>query len=97
MMVSPEGYINQFKNASYEEMIDERDSLFKFLKEYETKEKAGDRSGGEWQIHPQPDVIYQMYMEYLAELIPLMHEKYSEEYVWGDKRLSRNKAGQAGT
>lgn len=55
---------------------------------YEKKEKAGDRSGDEWMINPSPDVCYQVYLEYLAEMCKLMHQKYNEDYVWGEKSLS---------
>lgn len=88
MMLNPEMYAEQFKNASYQEMIKERDSLMRYIRKYEKLEKAGDRSGEEWMIHPQPDVRYQMCMEYLAALLLLMKDKYNEDYVWGDKRLS---------
>lgn len=88
MMLNPEMYAEQFKNASYQEMIKERGSLMRHIRKYEKLEKAGDRSGEEWMIHPQPDVRYQMYMEYLAALLLLMKYKYNEDYVWGDKRLS---------
>lgn len=88
MMLNPEMYAEQFKNASYQEMIKERDSLMRCIRKYEKLEKAGDCSGEEWMIHPQPDVRYQMYMEYLAALLLLMKDKYNEDYVWGDKRLS---------
>lgn len=88
MMLNPEMYAEQFKNASYQEMIKERDSLMRHIRKYEKLEKAGDRSGEEWMIHPQPDVRYQTYMEYFAALLLLMKDKYNEDYVWGDKRLS---------
>ena len=88
MMISPEMYAEQFKEASYQEMIKERDSLIRYIRKYEKLEKAGDRSGEDWMIHPQPDVRYQMYMDYLAALLLIMRNKYNEEYVWGDKRLS---------
>lgn len=88
MMISPEMYAEQFKDATYKEMIKERDSLIRYIRKYEKLEKAGDHSGEEWMIHPQPDVRYQMYMEYLAALLLLMKDKYNEEYVWGDKKLS---------
>ena len=55
---------------------------------YETKDIAGDPSGEEWNIHPQPNVRYQMYLEYLSELCSFMKEKYNREYVWGDRKLS---------
>ena len=53
-------------------------------------EIAGDRSGEEWGIHPQPDVRYQMYLEYLGKLCELMQKKYNEEYVWGDRSLQED-------
>ena len=88
MMLNPEMYAEQFKNASYQEMIKERDSLMRHIRKYEKLEKVGDCSGEERKIHPQPDVRYQMYMEYFAALLLLMKDKYNEDYVWGDKRLS---------
>lgn len=45
MMISPEMYAEQFKEASYQEMIKERDSLIRYIRKYEKLEKAGDRSG----------------------------------------------------
>lgn len=88
MMISSEMYAEQFKDATYKEMIKERDGLIRYIRKFEKLEKAGDRSGEEWMIHPQPDVRYQMYMEYLAALLLIMKDKYNEEYVWGDKKLS---------
>lgn len=87
MMISPDSYMERIKKASYEELIEERDELIRFLQKYEENEKNGDRTGPEWMIHPQPDVRYQVYMDYLAELIPYMREKYNHEYVWGEKSL----------
>jgi hypothetical protein len=55
---------------------------------FEKKEKVGDRSGYEWNYNPSPDVVYQVYLEYLAELCKLMKDVYCEDYVWGDKCLS---------
>ena len=88
MMISPQGYVARLKDATYEEMIKERDSLIRYIRKYEKLEKAGDWTGEDWMIHPQPDVRYQMYLEYLSELCKVMKEKYNQEYVWGDKKLS---------
>lgn len=88
MMISPRGYIEHFKDADYNTLIKERDELIAYIVEYEKKEKAGDRSGDEWMINPSPDVCYQVYLEYLAEMCKLMHQKYNEDCVWGDKSLS---------
>ena len=88
MMVSPGVYIEELKDADYNTLIEERDQLIKAVVEFEQKEKAGDRSGEEWMIIPSPDVQYQMNLEYLAVLCKLMQEKYREDFVWEDKRLS---------
>ena len=45
-------------------------------------------------ICPSPDVRYQMYLEYLSGLCLFMRNKYNEEYVWGDKKLSDGKRGK---
>ena len=50
MMLNPEMYAERFKNASYQEMIKERDSLMRYIRKYEKLEKAGDCSGEEWLI-----------------------------------------------
>ncbi len=88
MMISPGVYIDGFKDADYNTLIKERDELINFIVDFEKKEKAGDRSGSEWMMMPSPDVQYQMNLEYLAELCKLMHQKYNEDYVWGNKNLS---------
>lgn len=87
MMISPASYIEHLQDAGYLELIEERDRLLRFIKEYEEKDIAGDRSGDEWGVHPQPDVRYQVYLEYLSELCSLMQEKYNHDYVWGDCTL----------
>ena len=60
MMISPEAYLEQMKDATYEQLIKERDGLIRYVRRYEKTEKAGVRSGDEWMICPSPDVRYQM-------------------------------------
>lgn len=88
MMVSPDMYIQDLESYDYDTLIEERGKLIADIVEYETKEKSGDRAGDEWMMHPSPEVIYQMNLEYLSKLCLIMKERYSEDYVWGDKRLS---------
>ena len=90
MMIDPGNYIEQFKDASYLELMEERDSLIAFMHKYEQDEIAGDRTDPSWGIHPQPVVRYQMYLEYLAALCKLMRDKYNHEYVWGDRTLNQD-------
>ncbi len=88
MMISPEAYIDDLKNATYTELISERKRLIEYIVVYEKNEIAGNRTGKEWQICPTPEVKYQCYLEYLSLLCSYMKEKYNKEYVWGDKKLS---------
>lgn len=47
MMRSPESYIESLKDVEYLELIKERDRLIRFIRKYEKKDVAGDRSGNE--------------------------------------------------
>lgn len=83
-MISPEAYVIGLKDADYETLIEERSDLIDLIQGFEEKEKAGDRSGGEWGIMPSPDVQYQVNLQYLSELCKFMAEKYNKEFVWGE-------------
>ena len=75
MMVSP-GYMkSEYKKMTYEELIKERDNLISFIKDFEN----GKISEENYMICPGPDVVYQMNHEYLAELTPLIAERYREK------------------
>ena len=88
MMISPVTFVEELKDADYKTLIEERDQLIEYIVGFEKNEKAGDRSGDEWNYCPSPDVVYQVYLGYLAELCKMMKEIYCEEYVWGNKSLS---------
>lgn len=88
MMIGPEVYVEEFKNASHQEMMTERDRLIRYIQNFEKHEKVKDRSAEEWTERPNPVVRYQLYMDYLAALLKVMSNKYNEEYVWGNKKLS---------
>lgn len=44
MMIGPEVYVEEFKNASYQEMMTERDRLIRYIQNFEKHEKVKDRS-----------------------------------------------------
>ncbi len=88
MMISPNYYVERLKDATYGELIAERDDLIRSIQEFEKLEKAGDRSGKEWSIQPSPEVRYQMHLKYLSQLCDFMKEKYNSDYVWGDRKLT---------
>ena len=87
MMVSPEWFVAQLKDAPYPRLIKERDALIRKIRKFEREEKAGG-SISEWQVDPDPEVQYQMQLEYLSALLAFMREKYNTEYVYGEKKLS---------
>lgn len=68
MMISPQGYMSEHENDSFEQLIKESNSLIKGIKDLEKIVFSDDKSDPAWMIHPDPDVQYQMSLEYLAEL-----------------------------
>ena len=85
MMISPAQYIETIKNDSFDELIKKREGLIKTIKKLEKIVFSEEKESEEWQIHPGPDVRYQMNLQYLAELCNFMSEKYNNEIVWGEK------------
>lgn len=72
MMLSP-GYLkDQYEKMTYEELLVEKKQLIEYIDAFESDEI--DRA--EWDICPSPDVRYQMNLEYLGVLAPLIAEKY---------------------
>ena len=90
MMVSPGYFTEKWEKLSYPELIRERDKLIRYIRKYEKKELAGDRSDPEWRYCPSPEVKYQMHFEYLEALCGIMREKYNSEYVWGGRKLKQD-------
>ena len=85
MMISPQGYISEHEEDSFEDLIKERNSLVKEIKQLEKIVFAKDKTDDSWMVHPGPDVRYQVYLEYLAELCRFLGDKYNREIVWGDE------------
>ena len=85
MMISPQSYISRFKSAKYTDLIKERDRLIIELREFEQNEMTGDRSGEEWLMDPNPEVMYQCSLDYLAELCVLMRDRYNNVSEWSEE------------
>jgi hypothetical protein len=85
MMISPETYIMDHENDSFEELIKERDYLAKEIKKLEKIVYSDEKKDSSWLVKPGPDVRYQMYLEYLAKLCKFISTKYNEEIVWEKK------------
>lgn len=85
MMISPQGYVMQFENDTFEKLIKERDSLVKEIKSLEEIVFDENKTSEAWLVRPGPDVRYQMCLDYLAELCRFISEKYNTEIVWGNE------------
>ena len=76
MMESPQSFIEEQKDKSYEELLKVRDELIVdilyFEKHYE------EQMQDELCICPSPDLVYQFNLEYLGELCKLISEKFNE-------------------
>lgn len=82
MMNSPECYIEMLEDKSYHALLKKRDSLISEIRKFENdKNKFCD----EYYIHPSPEVIYQMNLQYLGKLCELISEVYNREHVWCDE------------
>lgn len=81
MMISPEMFVEMYKDKKYKELLPIRDELIQAIRDFE--EETYDPK--EALINPSPDVVYQMNLEYLGKLCELISEKYNKEYVWGEE------------
>ena len=75
MMISPEFFIEQYKDKRYEELLPVRDNLLEEIRAFENR--TYDPELDSWR--PSPDVIYQFNLEYLGKLCELIAEKYRQE------------------
>lgn len=63
------------------QLLEERDELFSFVTDFE----QGRVPESEYVVDPSSDVVYQVYLEYLAVLCKRIAEVYNRDYVWGGK------------
>ena len=81
-MVSPDYYIQEItKGKSYVELIEIRNEFIKSFEDFEKKYVFNTETVEKPMIHPLPEVVYQVNMDYLIELLKVMQEKYYLEHV----------------
>ena len=80
MLISPQAYIEKYKDLKYEELLPVRDKLIRDIRRYE---KQDNKTG---LTADSSEVIYQHKLKCLAKLCQLIAEKYNEEIVWGGKK-----------
>ena len=77
MMISPEMFVDNYKNASYAELLKVRDELIDEIHAFENHSYDPRLD----YILPSPEVTYQCNLEYLGKLCELISEKYNQEFI----------------
>lgn len=75
-MISPEIFVEQHVDDSYAELISVRDELIDDINEFEATPNNKEQS---FVIHPNPEVVYQMNLEYLSKICLLVEKKFRDE------------------
>ena len=75
MMISPQLYVEEVANKSYNELLIERDELIKKICDFEN----GTGEDINAITKPSPDTMYQCHLQYLSELCKLILAKYRKE------------------
>ena len=84
MMMAPEQYVEQFENASYQEILKVKNELVSEISKFELDY---DREDPNWEGKPGPDVHYQWNLEALGLIAPMLSEAFNREYEWGEKGM----------
>ena len=71
-MVSPDYFVEEYKDMTYEELLPVRDELIEDIREFE---KKGPGVGG---MQPSPNTMYQVRLEYLGKLCELIASKFQD-------------------
>lgn len=85
MMMSPDGFLAEYENASYLELLKLKNELVQDIAEFETDYEQKNLG---WGICPQPDVHYQWNLEVLGKVAPMLQEAFNKEYENGEKNIS---------
>ena len=75
MMISPEGFVEEYKDKPYKELLPVRDELIEEIRAFENR--AYDPKLD--MVIPSPEVKYQCKLKYLGKLCELISEKYNQE------------------
>lgn len=82
-MISPQAYVDELENETYEKLIKERDRLIRDVRYFE--KHLEEQMQNEIRICSSPAVVYQMHLEYLGALCILISKKFNEKYEQEDE------------
>ena len=85
-MMDPKQYVEQFKNASYQEILKVKNELVSDITKFEGDY---DMEDPDWEVKPGPDVHYQWNLETLGLIAPMLSEVFNREYEWGRRTWTR--------
>lgn len=85
MMMSPEMFLEEYKNASYIELLKLKNELVQNISDFE---HDYDMKSPNWRYMPSPDVHYQWDLEVLSALTNMLKEAFNREYEFGEKSMS---------
>lgn len=75
MRISPEAFIEEQKDKSYEELLAVRDKLIGVIKDFE---EEAEKDPEDVLVYPSPDGNYYCNLKLLGELCRLIADKYDE-------------------
>ena len=81
MMMTPQ---EELEKLSYKELLERKNEIILFLTEFESD---FDMDKLEWNVNPKPDVQYQVYLEELGRIAPLLSAAFNEEYESGENGM----------
>ena len=84
MMIDPFSYVDQYKDASYQEILKFKNELISDITKFE---HDYDLENSEWEFKPGPDVHYQWNLEVLGLIAPMLREAFNREYECGEKNI----------
>ena len=80
MMMSPQTFVNQYKDMSYKELLSIRDEMLEEIRAFE----AEPYNPAEDMIDPPANFVYLCNLDYLGKLLELISEKYRQEFIRND-------------
>lgn len=76
MLSSPDLFIEEHQNDSYEELVKLKNELISEIDEFE----RSDNNSDDVIIPPSPETYYQWNLSVLEKIIPLLQEAYRRKY-----------------
>lgn len=77
MMISLEGFISEYQDKPYKELLPVKDIPIQDILRFEERKIDPE----EEMMRPSPEVVYQCNLKYLSMLCELIAEKYNQEFV----------------